>query len=72
MPIYSSTPNDLAVDRHGSRRIGDVAMGMERSDALSLRIRDGIDFQRDHFEEIPALTVACYDSRALNEKRQHW
>lgn len=51
-------------------RIGDAAMELEKSDALSLRIRDSIDFQRDHFEEIPALIVACYDARELNEKRR--
>lgn len=61
-PLWRETVEDC--------RIADVAMEMERLDPISLRTRDGIDFQLDHFEEMPALIVACHDSRELNRKRR--
>jgi nitroreductase len=61
-PLWRETVEDC--------RTADSAMEMERLDPVSLRTRDGIDFQRDHFEEIPALIVVCHDSRALVRKRR--
>ena len=51
-------------------RLADAAMGMERSDPVSLRISAAINYQRDHFEDIPALIVACYDLRELKAKQR--
>jgi len=40
------------------------------SDASTTRMRDSIDYQRDHFEDTPALIVVCQDTAALDERRQ--
>jgi nitroreductase len=57
-------------------RAGTTAAGMTRDDPSSKRIRDAVDYQRDHFEETPVVIVACYDlgagKRAARDPRSIW
>jgi nitroreductase len=38
------------------------------SAASSHRVREAIDFQRDHFAQTPALIIVCADERALKQR----